>query len=126
MRPNVNPIAVTTGVGPNGPSTQWIQRPDYFIDPTLLAESLTQTCAPPVSVVGGSPAPLTPPRPFGTDSTNHYEAETPSTSAGTPTSALTAPAPSTTSRQAIDKMKANIRVASKKRTFMDEMLDVTK
>ena len=60
----------------------------------------------------GSPALLTPPRSFGTDSTNHYETGTP-TSAPTPTHVPTAshaPMPSTASQQAIEKMKANIRV----------------
>jgi len=129
--PNVNPIAVTTGVGPNGPSTQWIQRPDYFIDPILLADDRTGASALPVFVEGPS-APLTPLRPFGTDSTNYYEAGTPpppNTATPLPTpSASCTPKPSTGSRQAIEKMKANLRIASnsKKRAFMDEILDVTK
>jgi hypothetical protein len=108
---NVNTIAVTTGMGLIGSSTQWIQRPNYFINPILLVESLTQAHAPPVSVVSESSALLTLLRPFKTDSTNHYEAGTPSTSAGTPMSASTAsytPMLFTVSQQALDKMKANI------------------
>jgi hypothetical protein len=38
-RPNVTPIAITTGIGPNGPRTQWVQRPDDYIHPDLLALS---------------------------------------------------------------------------------------
>lgn len=128
MCPNVNPIVVTTGVGPSGPSTQWIQQPDYFINPILLADNPTQAHVPSAFVEGDSPVPLTPPRPFRTDSTNHYEAGTPSTPVATSTPAPTAPhapMPSTASWLAVEKMKANIWVASKKRTFMDEMLDVT-
>lgn len=107
---------MSTGVGPHGPKTLWIQRPDY-IDP-----SLAQASVPP------SPAPLTPSgsESFGTDFTNFYEAGTSSSSAPTPTPVPTAATPPTASQHAIEKMKANIRVASKKRAFMDEMLDVTK
>jgi len=46
-RGNVMPIAVTTGVGPNGRQTVWYQRPDdednSMIDPVLLQ---TQVAAP--------------------------------------------------------------------------------
>jgi hypothetical protein len=117
MCPNVNPIVVTTGVGPSGPSMQWIQQPDYFIDLILLADNPSQAHVPPAFAERDSPAPLTPPRPFRTDSTNHYKAGTPSIPVATPTPAFTAshaPMPSTASRQAVEKMKANIWVASKK------------
>jgi hypothetical protein len=101
---------------------QWIQQPDYFIDLILLADNPSQAHVPPAFAERDSPAPLTPPRPFRTDSTNHYEAGTPSIPVATPTPAFTAshaPMPSTASRQAVEKMKANIWVASKKWTFMD-------
>ena len=39
-RPNVTPIVITTGVGPHGPKTTWIQPPgdNSNIDPVLLNE----------------------------------------------------------------------------------------
>src|SRR5258707_1149738 len=43
-RPNVNPIVVTTALGPQGMKTVWHQHPngsipDELIDPVLLAQS---------------------------------------------------------------------------------------
>ena len=93
---------------------------------TLVWSALSPTTTTPYS---SSPALLTPWRSFGTDSTNHFEVGMPSTPAPMPMSVPTAshaPMPSTASRAAIEKMKANIWVALKKRSFMDEMLEVMK
>ena len=46
-RPNVTPIVITTGVGPNGPKTVWIQPPgdNSNIDPILLNEDRLRMAA---------------------------------------------------------------------------------
>ncbi|KAF8054710.1 hypothetical protein FPV67DRAFT_1644943 [Lyophyllum atratum] len=63
-RPNVTPIAVTTGVGPNGLQTQWFQCPDDFIDPVLLN-------TPERPVASAPTQPLTVTRSFGSEHTNY-------------------------------------------------------
>lgn len=46
-RPNVTPVVITTGVGPQGPKTVWIQPPgdNNNIDPVLLNEDRLRMAA---------------------------------------------------------------------------------
>ncbi|KAG5649379.1 hypothetical protein H0H81_004193 [Sphagnurus paluster] len=81
-RPNVVPILVSTGVGPNGGQTIWYQPPDdSVIDPALRS----------------SPQPITPP--------NLLQTPIPS-SPVTPTPQAHPPKPSTNSRLALEKAAA--------------------
>jgi hypothetical protein len=119
-RPNVNPITITTGIGPTGPQTQWLQRPDDFIDPAL------REAEPP-----STPSPLTASRSFGSDQTNIYDLVTPSPhpppASQPPASSVTRlPKPSTAHRHAIDQMKATIQVVPKKRTVIDVLVDASR
>ena len=131
-RPNVNPIAVTTGIGPPGPQTQWLQRPNDFIDPTLREREASSTSPATPSAV--SPA-LAATRSFGSEQTNTYEPATPPSSqppvsnpCSQPPTSSTARAPksSTASRQAIDKLKATIQVVPKKRSMVEVLMDASK
>jgi hypothetical protein len=131
-RPNVNPIAVTTGIGPTGPQTQWLQRPDDFIDPTLREREVPSTSPATPSAV--SPA-LAATRSFGSEQTNTYEPATPPSSqlpvsnppSQPPTSSTARPPkPSTASHQAIDKLKATIQVIPKKRSVVEVLMDASK
>jgi hypothetical protein len=119
-RPNVNPITITTGIGPTGPQTQWLQRPDDFIDPAL------HEAEPP-----STPVPLTASRSFGSDHTNIYEPVTPSphpppASQPPASSATCLPKPSTAYRHAIDQLKATVQVVPKKRTVIDVLVDASR
>lgn len=112
-RGNVVPVAVTTGVGPNGAQTIFYQRPDEHpelrpapvIDPVLLALEL-------------SPEPQTP-------------AEVPQTPAGVrPTPAVDStnarrPKASTASRLAHEKAAA-IHVVPQKRSVAESLLDISR
>jgi hypothetical protein len=141
-RPNVTPIAITTGIGPNGPRTQWVQRPDDYIHPDLLALSNIPTTPAPAATQPGA---LTASRSFGSDQTNLYEPATPSPTtsypplasqqpisaspiSATPVSATPAsrpPKPSTASRQTVIKHKI-VQMVPKKRTLADSILDISK
>jgi len=130
--PNVNPIAVTTGIGPTGPQTQWLQCPDDFIDPTLQEREASSTSPATPSAV--SPA-LAATRSFGSEQTNTYEPATPPSSqppvsnpcSQPPTSSTAcAPKSSTASCQAIDKLKATIQVVPKKRSMVEVLMDASK
>jgi hypothetical protein len=118
--PNVNPITITTGIGPTGPQTQWLQCPDDFINPALRDAEPSST-----------PSPLTASCSFGSDQTNIYDLVTPSPH---PPPALQPPAdsvthlpkPSTAHHHAIDQMKATIQVVPKKRTVIDVLVDASR
>jgi hypothetical protein len=119
-RPNVNPITISTGICPTGPQTQWLQRPDDFIDPAL------REAEPP-----STPSPLTASRSFGSDQTNIYDLVTPSphpppASQPPASSATRLPKPSTAHRHAIDQMKATIQVVPKKHTVIDVLVDASR
>jgi hypothetical protein len=115
--PNVNPITIMTGIGPTGPQTQWLQRPDDFIDPALRDAE--------------PPSPLTASCSFGSDQTNIYDLVTPSPH---PPPALQPPAgsvthlpkPSTAHHHAIDQMKATIQVVPKTCTVIDVLVDASR
>jgi hypothetical protein len=118
--PNVNPITITTGIGPAGPQTQWLQHPDDFIDPAL------HEAEPPSTLL-----PLTISCSFGSDQTNIYDPVTPSPhpppALQPPASSATRlPKPSTAYHHAIDQMKATIQVILKKRTVIDVLVDASR
>lgn len=131
-RPNVVPIAVTTGIGPDGPRTQWIQRPDPIsdevIDPTLRDDNPNGSDAP------GSP--VDPPsspmlsqqtRAFGSDQTNAIPATpTPRSQNDSVNSSSRPPKPSNASRQKLDSIKAGISMVPKKRTLTDAVIEMTR
>lgn len=105
-----------TGIGPTGPQTQWLQRPDDFIDPAL------RDAEPP-----STPSPLTASHSFGSDQTNIYDLVTPSPHPQPPAGSATClPKPSTAHRHAIDKMKATIQVVPKKHTVIDVLVDASR
>ncbi|KAF8056303.1 hypothetical protein FPV67DRAFT_1531959 [Lyophyllum atratum] len=122
-RPNVTPIAVTTGVGPNGLQTQWFQRPDDFIDPVLLN-------TPERPVASAPTQPLTATRSFGSEHTN-YEPGTPTPSqvSRSQVSGSLLPRyakPSSASRDAIERLKASNSTVPKKRSAIDQLLELSK
>jgi hypothetical protein len=124
-RPNVTPIAVTTGVGPDGLQTQWFQRPDNFIDPALQ-----NTPERPVAPAPAPAQPLTATRSFGSEHTN-YEPGTPtpsqvSGSQGSGSSLTRFAKPSSASREAIERLKASNSTVPKKRSAIDQLLEVSK
>lgn len=99
-RPNVVPILVSTGVGPNGGQTIWYQPPDdSVIDPALRS----------------SPQPITPP--------NLLQTPIPS-SPVTPTPQARPPKPSTNSRLALEKAAA-IKVIPQKSSIAEAMITIS-
>ncbi|KAG6817988.1 hypothetical protein H0H93_006886 [Arthromyces matolae] len=128
-RPNVTPIAVTTGVGPAGSQTQWFHPPDQrstipdeLIDPALRI--------PPPSSVSSTPPPpaqqgLSASRSFGSDVTN-TEPTTPTqsqhSSQSSDRSIARFPKPSEATRQAIERIKPT---SSKKRSPLDLLVEAS-
>ena len=125
------PIAITTGIGPSRPRTQWIQRPDDYIHPDLLALSnLPSTLTLPATQQA-----LTTSQSFASDHTNIYELAMPSPAAPQPPLALPQPTssglaswpprPSTASCQPVVKPKI-IQIIPKKCSLADSILDISK
>ena len=108
--PNINPPAVTTGVGPNGRKVTWMQPPvigDENIDPILLAQSRTAIEAFQQSH-GHEADPGTPDPPASSQSTApRRHMKTPSISSA-----------------AIEKAKASIIRIPQKRSFEDCILEI--
>lgn len=131
-RPNIVPIAITTGVGPSGPRTQWIQRPDTpsdnVIDPALLEDNLNDLNIPD-SLPSSSPPPSSQQsRAFGTDHTNTVPPSTPAPSLRNDgeNTLSRPPKPSSASCQKLDGIKATISMVPKKRTLTDAVIEMSK
>lgn len=120
-RPNVNPIVVTTALGPQGMKTVWYQPPngsipDDLIDPVLLAQSHTSN----------TPAPA-PARSFGGNVTNTVAQGSQASSVvsqAPSTGGNRAPKSSTASREALESARQLISKVPKKRSLGDTMLQI--
>ncbi|KAG6809091.1 hypothetical protein H0H93_016119, partial [Arthromyces matolae] len=118
-RPNVVPIAITTGVGPRGSETIWVQPPDSAIDPEIHAISAVQRKAMAEAPVHAQPLPLSSERSFGSDQTNLPSTPSPPSSQR--------PKASTQVRESVKKANiASIKMIPKKRNVMDSILDMSK
>ncbi|KAF7972866.1 hypothetical protein HWV62_16910 [Athelia sp. TMB] len=118
-RPNINPPAVTTGVGPYGRRVTYMQPPDDQIDPALSDIPPTQ---PPAS------------RAFGTDIAN--DILTPDVSQAPPSTPFRTPTPAASqssargprapvfSTAAIENAKKAISIVPKKRSFEESIIEI--
>lgn len=117
-RPNINPPAVTTGVGPHGRRVTYMQPPDDHIDPAIRDIPPTHPAA----------------RAFGTDIANDIftrdESQAPpSTPFRTPTpaagsSSARGPRAPVFSTAAIKKAKKTISIVPRKRSFEESMVEI--
>ena len=116
-RPNATPIAVTTGVGPSGRQTLYLQPPSQDAEtvadqPLEPFEPFIDHPANPVTVSTPPQAPE-PSRAFGTPRTNQQPLQK-------------APHSSTLSQTAIDKARATVKKVPQKRSFEDEIISLQK
>jgi hypothetical protein len=115
-RPNVVPIVVTTGVGPDGPKSV-LHQPPSSMHPA--ASSPVHGDHVDVSMTGDS----SPSRTFASNRTNTLS-ETPSKSI-TKSHRESKPRPSTASRMAESKLRS-IQVIPQKRSMTDALVDISK
>lgn len=127
-RPNVTPIAITTGLGPQGSKTVWYQPPDdedVHIDPVLRAASRRPPLTPVRTSANAAPTPTPAQTP---ELRNHYSGSpqglTPEDENVAPPTSQRKPKPSTLSRDALDRAYATVSKVPQKRSAMDLMLEM--